>query len=51
MDEIFDTKDVEFAKVRLDDIVVGQGNALLVNLAITALVDQLTDCLQVGLAG
>jgi hypothetical protein len=51
MDEILNTKDVEFTKVSLDDIVVRQRDALFVNLAITALVDQLTDCLQVGLAG
>jgi hypothetical protein len=51
MDEILNTKNVEFAKVSLDDTVVRQRDTLLVNLAITALVDQLTDCLQVGLAG
>ena len=51
MDEILNTEDVVFTKVGLDDIVVGQRDALLVNLAVTALVDQLTDCLQVGLAG
>jgi hypothetical protein len=50
MDEIFNTKNVKFAKVSLDDTVVRQRDALLVDLAITALVDQLTDCLQVGLA-
>ena len=51
MDEILNAKDVVFTEVSLDDAVVGKRDALLVDLAVTALVDQLTDCLQVGLAG
>ena len=50
MNEILDAKDVEFAKGSLDDAVVGEGDALLVDLAVFTLVDQLADRLQVGLA-
>ena len=48
--EILDREDVVLAEGRLDDGVVGQGDALLLDLAVTALVDQLADGLQVGLA-
>jgi len=51
VDEILNAKDVVFTEVSLDDAVVGKRDALLVDLAVTTLVDQLTDCLQVGLAG
>lgn len=37
VDEILDTDDAVLAEVLLNDLVVGQGNALLVNLAIAAL--------------
>ncbi len=50
MHQIFDTKNVVFAERFLDNTVVGQGNALFVNLAISALVDQLADRFQVRLA-
>lgn len=43
VDEILDTKDVVFAERLLDDGVVGEGDALLVDLAVPALVDQLPD--------
>jgi hypothetical protein len=33
-----------------DNLVVGERNSLLVDAAVTPLVDQLADCLQVGLA-
>jgi len=48
VDEILNADDAELAKSLLDDGVVGQGNALLVDLGVTALVDELTDGLQVG---
>lgn len=32
MDQILHADDTEFAELRLDDLVVGQGDALLVNL-------------------
>lgn len=38
----------EFTKALLDQAVVGQSNALLVDLAVTSLVDQLVHRLQVG---
>lgn len=48
--EILNGEDVVLAECRLDDGVVGQRDALLVDLAVAALVDQLADSLQVGLA-
>ena len=50
VDEILDGEDVELAERPLNDLVRGEGNALLVDLAVSALVDQLTDGLEVGLA-
>lgn len=48
VDQILHTDDAVLAEVLLDDLVVGEGNTLLVDLAVTALVDELTDALQVG---
>lgn len=48
MNEIFNAEDVVFAESVLNDAVVGERDTLLVDLAISALVDQLTDGLQVG---
>jgi hypothetical protein len=50
VNEVLNAKDVVFAKGVLDDAVVGEGDALLVDLAVSALVDKFTDGLQVGLA-
>lgn len=51
MNKILNAKDIEFAEGVFDDAVVGKRNALLVDLSISALVDEFTDSLQVGLAG
>ena len=48
--EIFNGEDVKLAKSLLNDSVVRQRDALLVDLAVAALVDQLANGLQVGLA-
>ena len=48
VDQILHTDDAVLAEVLLDDLVVGEGNTLLVDLAVSALVDELTDALQVG---
>ena len=48
--EIFDGEDVVLAESLLDDAVVRERDTLLVNLAVAALVDQLANGLQVGLA-
>jgi hypothetical protein len=37
VDEVFHANDAVLAEVLLNDLVVGQGNALLVDLAISAL--------------
>ena len=50
MHEVLNAEDVVLAEVLLDDLVVGEGDALLVDLAVSALVDQLADGLEVGLA-
>jgi hypothetical protein len=50
VDEILHADNAVLAEVLLDDGVVGQGNALLVDLSVTALVDKLADGLQVGVA-
>lgn len=48
VDEILHADNAVLAEVGLDDGVVGQRNALLVDLSVTALVDELLDALQVG---
>lgn len=50
VDQVFDRQDIILAQGRFDDLVARQRNSLLVNLAISALVDQLSDRLQVWLA-
>ena len=49
--EILDGKDIVLAERLLNDGVVGEGDALLVDLAVAALVDKFSDRLQVGLPG
>lgn len=48
VDQILHADDAVLAKVLLDDCVVGQGDALAVDLAVSALVDELLDALEVG---
>lgn len=48
VDEILNADDTVLAEVLFDDLVVGEGEALAVDLAVTALVDELTDGLEVG---
>lgn len=50
VDEILDADDAVLAKVLLDDGVVGKRQALLVDLAISTLVDELADRLEVGVS-
>ena len=51
MHKIFYAKDVAFSKIFLDNCVVSDRNALFVDLAVTALVDQFADRLEIRLAG
>ena len=51
VDKVLDGKDVVFSEYLLDHLVVGEGHSLFIDLSITALVDQLADGLEVGLAG
>ena len=51
VDKVLDGKDVVFSKCLLDHLVIGEWHSLFVDLSITALVDQLADGLEVGLAG
>lgn len=46
VDQIFHADNTKFAKVVLNDLVVGETNTLLVDLAVSTLVDKLTDSLQ-----
>jgi hypothetical protein len=50
VDQVLNAENVVLAEVLLDDLVVGEGDALLADLAVSALVDQFTDGLEVGLA-
>jgi hypothetical protein len=51
VDEVLNTEDVVLAERLLDDSVVREGDALLVDLAVPALVDQLPDGFNIRLAG
>ena len=51
MHEILDGQNVIFAKAILNNRVIGQRDTLTINFAVATLVDQLADCLQVGLSG
>lgn len=48
VDQILHADNAELAEVLLDDLVVGEGSALLVDLSVTTLVQKLADGLQVG---
>lgn len=48
VDQILHADNAVLAEVLLDDLVVGERSALLVDLSVTALVDELTDGLEVG---
>lgn len=48
MHKILNAENIVFAEGLLDDGVVGERDALLVDLAVTALVDKFTNGLQVG---
>lgn len=43
VDKVLNAEDVILAKLLLDDSVVSKGNALLVDLAVSTLVDQFSD--------
>lgn len=48
VDQVFHADNTELAQVVFDQLVVCQGNTLLVDLSISSLVDQFSDALQVG---
>lgn len=48
VDQILHADNAELAEVLLDDLVVGEGSTLLVDLSVTTLVQKLADGLQVG---
>ena len=50
MDQILHADDPVFSKIILDDLVVGEGNALLIDFAVAALVDEGADGLEVRVA-
>lgn len=51
VDKVLNGKDVVFPESLLDHLVIGEGHSLFVDFSVTALVDQLADSLEVGLAG
>ena len=48
VNQVFHADNAVLAKVLLNDLVVGKSNALLVDLPVATLVDELTDSLEVG---
>ena len=46
--QVFHADNAVLAEVLLNDLVVGKSNALLVDLSVATLVDELTDSLEVG---
>jgi len=50
VDQVFHADDAILAQVVLDELIVGKGNSLLVNLSVSTLVDELSDGLEVGVA-
>ena len=44
MDQVLHADDTKFAQTILENLVVGQWDTLLVDFAVTALVDQVADC-------
>jgi len=49
VDQILHTHNTVFAEILFDQLIVAEGDALLVDLAVTALVNKLTNGLQVGI--
>ena len=50
MDQVFHADDAELAQAVLDQLVVGERDALLIDLAIAAFVDELADGLEIWVA-
>jgi hypothetical protein len=50
VDKVLDADDTELAQVCLNDLIVSERDALLVDLAITTLVNQLADVLERGVS-
>lgn len=50
VDQVFHAHDTEFAQVVFDQLVVGEGDALFIDLAVAPLVDELADGLEVRVA-
>jgi len=50
VDQILHADDTVFAQAGLDDGVIGKSNALLLDLSITTLIDELADGLEVGVS-
>ena len=50
VDQILHADNAVLAQVGLDDRVVGEGNALLIDLSVSTLVDEFTNRLEVGVS-
>ena len=50
MDQVLHTDDAKFAQLLLNDLVIGEGYTLLVDLSVAALVDEVADGFDTGIA-
>ncbi len=50
MNQVLHTDDAKFAQLLLDDLVIGKGYTLLVDLSVAALVDEVADGFNTGVA-
>ena len=50
MDQVLHTDDAKFAQLLLDDLVIGEGYTLLVDLSVAALIDEVADGFNTGVA-
>ena len=50
MDQVLHTDDAKFAQLLLDDLVIGEGYTLLVDLSVAALIDEVADGFDAGVA-
>ena len=50
VDQVLHTDDTKFTQLLLDDLVIGEGYTLLVDLSVAALVDEVADGFDTGVA-
>ena len=50
MDQILHTNDAKFAQLLFDDLIIGEGYTLFVDLSVAALIDEVADGFDAGVA-